>query len=82
MQTILSVFEKWKLFLSERVNQAERAGMSEELINKLAYQTGDFLSNHVDPANDQERLLKELWDIANQDEQRVIAKLMVKLVDK
>lgn len=82
METVLSVFEKWKQFLSERVSQAEKTGMSDELINKLAYQIGDFLANHVDPENVQERLLKDLWDVASDEEQRVLAKLMVKLVDK
>jgi hypothetical protein len=80
--TVLKFFDKWKQFLSEKVTQAERSGMSDEMINKLAFQVGDFLASQVDPKNDQERLLKELWDVGNEQEQRVIARLMVKLVDK
>jgi hypothetical protein len=82
MQTILSIFDRWKQYLGEQVTQAERSGMSEQVINKLAYQLGEFLAKNVDPKNDQERLLKDLWDVASEDEQKVIAKLMVRLVDK
>ncbi|MBP1991270.1 DUF3243 domain-containing protein [Paenibacillus eucommiae] len=82
MATVLKVFEKWKEFLAERVSQAERAGMSEETVSKLAFQIGEFLADKVDPKNEQERVLKELWDVGNEEERRTIAKLMVKLVDQ
>ncbi|WP_426446984.1 DUF3243 domain-containing protein [Paenibacillus sp. S-38] len=79
MATVLKVFERWKEFLGERVQQAEKAGMSEELISKLAYQIGEFLSDKVDPENKEERVLKELWDVADENERRVMAGIMVKL---
>lgn len=82
MATVLQVFDKWKEFLAERVTQAERSGMSTETINKLAVQIGDFLANKVDPENSQERVLKELWDVASEEEKKTLACLMVKLVDK
>ncbi|MGG1551205.1 MULTISPECIES: DUF3243 domain-containing protein [Paenibacillus] len=82
MATVLKVFDKWKEFLAERVSQAGHAGMSEETIAKLAFQIGEFLSNKVDPENEQERLLKELWDAGDEQEKQTIARLMVKLVDK
>ncbi|NEW05613.1 DUF3243 domain-containing protein [Paenibacillus sp. SYP-B3998] len=82
MATVLQVFDKWKEFLADRVNQAEHAGMSEETISKLAFQIGEFLANKVDPENSQERVLKELWDAGNEEDKRTLARLMVKLVDK
>ncbi len=82
MATILKMFERWKQFLSERVTDAERSGMSDEMINKLAYQMGDFLAKNVGPENEQERILKQLWDVGNEAEQRTLARLMVKLVDQ
>jgi hypothetical protein len=82
MTSVLSTFDKWKSFLSERVEQAKRSGMGEEMIEKLAFQIGEFLDNKVDPKNEQERVLKELWDIGNTDERKTIARLMVKLVEK
>ncbi len=82
MATVLETFEKWKHFLAERVGQAQKAGLSDESISKLAFQIGDFLSDKVDPENREERLLKELWDVADETEKRMIARLMVKLVDE
>jgi RAB protein geranylgeranyltransferase component A len=79
--SVLGDFQEWKEFLHDRVNQAENFGISKEKINGISYQLGDYLAKHVDPKNSQERVLKDLWSVANEDEQRTIASLMVKLVD-
>jgi len=82
MATALKVFDRWKEFLGDRVNQAEQSGMSEETISKLAVRIGEFLSDKVDPENNEERVLKDLWDVADEQEKKTIAKLMMKLVSK
>ncbi|PTX58652.1 uncharacterized protein DUF3243 [Melghirimyces profundicolus] len=78
--SVLNNFQDWKNFLNERVEQAQGVGMDKETINDVAYQLGDYLSKEIDPKNEQERLLKELWDAADEQEQRMMAGLMVKLV--
>ncbi|WP_438448286.1 DUF3243 domain-containing protein [Gorillibacterium sp. sgz5001074] len=78
--TVLTSFDTWKNFLHDRVQAAENIGLSDDQINKLAYKIGDFLSNKIDPENPQERVLKDLWDVADQNDQKTIAKLMVKMV--
>lgn len=78
--SVLDNFQEWKEFLAARVDQAEDLGMDRETINDLAYEIGDYLAKMVDPKNVQERVLKDLWDVADEEEQRTIAKLMVKLV--
>lgn len=80
--TVLRNFDTWKKFLGERVVQAEKMGMSEDVISKLAYEIGDFLDEKVDPQNPSNRTLKELWDVGNQEERQTIARLMVKLAKK
>jgi hypothetical protein len=79
--SVLDNFERWKEFLADRVHQAEKMGMNRETINDIAYQIGDYLAKDVDPENVQERLLKDLWSVADENEQRTMAGLMVKLVD-
>lgn len=80
MSTVLSNFGTWKQFLSERVEQAEKMGMNEDTITNLAYEIGSFLDEKVDPKNEQERVLKELWDVGDESERKTVAGLMVKLV--
>ena len=82
MTSVIETFDKWKTFLADRVDQAKKAGMSEDTIAKLAFQIGEFLDNKVDPKNEEERLLKELWDVGDENERKTIARLMVKYVDK
>ncbi|WP_127583846.1 DUF3243 domain-containing protein [Paenibacillus koleovorans] len=80
MSTVLKSFERWKSFLGERMDQAQHAGMSDETIAKLAVQIGEFLSDKIDPENHEERVLKDLWDVADHEEKITLAKLMMKLV--
>jgi hypothetical protein len=82
MATVLKSFDKWKQFLGERVSQAELVGMNEETVTKLAFQIGEYLQDKIDPQNDEERVLKELWDVGNEQERKTLAHLMVKLVNK
>lgn len=60
----------------------ETVGLSDKTINNLAEKVGTFLTNNADPANDEERLLSELWDAADEDDRKVLAKLVVKIADK
>ncbi|MNG33358.1 hypothetical protein D3C84_1195890 [compost metagenome] len=82
MTTVLTNFDTWKQFLADRVKQAENIGLNEEAISKLAFEIGSFLDEKVDPKNEQERVLKELWDIGDEEEKKTIARLMVKLVQQ
>ncbi|MFD2371371.1 DUF3243 domain-containing protein [Brevibacillus sp. GCM10020057] len=78
--SVLDNFRDWKEFLGERVEQAKQAGMESETLQNVAYQIGNYLAEQVDPKNDQERLLKQLWDAGDQQQQQALASLMVKLV--
>ena len=82
MSTVLTNFETWKKFLGERVAAAKSMGLSEDVISKLAFEIGEFLHNKIDPQNDEERILKQLWDVGDESERKVIARMMVKLTEK
>lgn len=79
--SILDDFQDWKNFLSERVKQAKKMGMDQETIENLAYEIGDYLAKDVEPKNDEERLLRDMWNAADRNEQRVMAGLMVKMLN-
>lgn len=79
--SILENWQQWKDFLGDRLNQAEHQGMDKNTINDLAYQVGDYLAKQVDPKNEQERVLADLWSVATPEEQHAIASIMVKLVE-
>ncbi|MDF2683497.1 MAG: hypothetical protein K0R47_4687 [Brevibacillus sp.] len=78
--SVLDNFRDWKEFLGDRVEQAKQAGMESDTLQNVAYQIGGYLAEQVDPKNDQERLLKQLWDAGDQQQQQALASLMVKLV--
>lgn len=80
--SVLENWEQWKSFLGERLNQAEAEGMNEQVVSDVAYQVGDYLASQVEPQNEQERVLSDLWHVADEAEQHAIANVMVKLVQR
>lgn len=78
--SVLDNWSQWKDFLGDRLNQAEDQGMNQGVMNDLAYQIGDYLASQVQPKNEQEKVLSDLWSVASPEEQHAIANIMVKLV--
>lgn len=72
----------WKETLGKAVDLGESVGLSDKTITNTAEKIGTYLSNNIDPRNDEERLLKELWDAANEEDRNTLAKLVVKITDK
>ncbi|TSB46467.1 DUF3243 domain-containing protein [Alkalicoccobacillus porphyridii] len=79
--SVVDNWDHWKEFLDGRLDQAQEKGLSDEVISDVAYQVGEYLASQVEPKNDQERVLAELWKVADKEEQHAIANMMVKLVD-
>lgn len=79
---IMDNWNDWKKTLGKAVDIGEAVGMSDKTINNIAEKVGTYLLNNVAPHNNQERLLKEMWDAASEDERQILAKLVVKITDK
>mgnify|MGYP001158987974 CR=1 FL=1 len=73
-------FQNFKQELSERLQLAQQVGLSDKEIREKASQLGDWLSQNVEPQSPEQRLLKELWTVSNENEQQTLANALVKLV--
>ncbi len=71
----------WKTSLGRAVHIGETLHLSEDQVDRMAYRVGDFLAHRVDPKMPEQMVLKELWDVASENEQKTLASLMVRLVD-
>lgn len=80
--SVLDNWGDWKGFLANRLNQAEGKGVGHDTIANFATEIGGYLADKVDPKNEQERMLSDLWSVADKDEQHAIANMMVKLVQE
>lgn len=78
--SVLDNFESWKGFLANKLQQAQQQGMSQQAIENVAEDVGDYLAQSVDPKNSEETVLRDLWNAASEEEQQAIANTMVKLV--
>ncbi|WP_026961287.1 DUF3243 domain-containing protein [Alicyclobacillus herbarius] len=79
---VLENFERWKEFLGEQVNKAHAMGMSEDQVASVAKKMGDYLANKVDPKNEQERLLKQMWDVGDEQDRHALAKMMIRMSEQ
>ncbi|KON68551.1 hypothetical protein AKG34_06785 [Peribacillus butanolivorans] len=78
--SVLDNWDQWKNFLGDRLNQGEHQGLSEGAVNNLAFEIGDYLSQQVEPKNDQQKVIADLWSVASEEEKHAMASVMVKLV--
>lgn len=78
--SIMDDFSSWKGFLANKLNQAKEQGMSDQTISNVAHEVGDYLAESVDAKNNEEAVLRELWNAASEEEQQAIANTMIKLV--
>jgi hypothetical protein len=72
-------WDKWRKNLHRAVSVGKQVGMSEQEIEALATQIGEFLVERVCPATPEEELLKEMWNVGDPEERKVIARLMIKI---
>ena len=79
---LLENWQKWDTFLGANVMSAEATGMSKKAIQSTAFEIGNYLAKNVDPKNDQERVLSDLWSVASENEQHALANMVVKLVQQ
>lgn len=75
-------WSEWRKTLADAVSMGKEMGMSDDQIRRRAENIGDYLSNKVDPANPEQRVLKDLWDSSTEDEQEALAGAIVKMVSK
>lgn len=75
-------FQQFARELSQRIQAAQQAGMSQQDIKARAQQIGDWLAQEVAPRTPEQRLLKEMWQVANQQEQEAIASSLVKVIQR
>jgi hypothetical protein len=77
---ILSSFDSFKDYLGSKVSKGEMVGMNEEQLANTAQKVADYLADHEQPRNREEKLLQELWKAGNEEEQHKLAHMLVKLV--
>lgn len=75
-----SDWDKWKNTIRQAVDIGHKIGFEDETIIKIGNKIGDLLEWKADPENREQRVIKEMWDIANEDEQKTLTRLIVKMV--
>lgn len=76
---ILRSFEEFQGYLSRRIKLARSIGLNEEQLAVIAQEVAGYLADHEDARNSEEKLLRELWKCGTEEEQHMLAHMLVKL---
>lgn len=79
---ILENFNQFKQYLSGKVELGENMGLSEEKLTKTTELVANFLANHEEPRNREEKILMELWKSGSKEEQGTLAHMLLEMVRK
>lgn len=79
---ILDNFDRFKQYLSKKVELGENMGLSEEKLTKTTELVANYLAKHEEPRNREEHLLMELWKSGSKEEQKVFSRMLLELIRK
>lgn len=77
----ITKFDEWLETLDNALDAAQSVGMSRDEIQEAAARLGDYLENQVQPDIPENKFLKELWQVADEEEKKNIAGVMIKYVE-
>lgn len=77
---ILENFNRFKQYLSGKVELGENLGLSEEKLTKTTELVANYLAKHEDPRNREEKVLMELWKSGSKEEQGMLAHMLLEMV--
>ncbi|WP_026584077.1 DUF3243 domain-containing protein [Bacillus sp. J33] len=81
-EDILSSFDEFKSYLSERIELGKKLGLNEEQLAVTAEKVAAYLAENVEPKNREEQLLKELWKVGDKEERHKLAHMLVRLTEQ
>lgn len=73
-------FNVQKLFERPNFAKGERLGLSDDMLAKGAKFVADHLAKNEEPRNSEEKVLQELWKVADENEKKALASVLVKMV--
>ena len=74
-------WDQWRATLKQAIEGGREVGLTDQEIQSLATNVGDFLSTKVCPATKEEELLRDLWRVATHDERKTLASLIFRMID-
>ena len=79
MANIMEFFPKE---LAQTIQDGKKHGISDEQMVKGMVSVGNLLGKFVKADSPEEALMKEMWEISNNDEKMILASLILKLGKK
>ncbi len=64
--------------LAEVIEEGKKHGISDELMVKGMISIGNLLGKFVKPDSPEEALMKEMWELATDDEKNMLANLVLR----
>ncbi len=77
---ILENFNRFKKYLSEKIEFGESMGLSDDKLAKATEFVANYLAKNEEPRNREEYLLMELWKLGSKEEQEMFSQMLLKMI--
>lgn len=75
-------WDAWREKFKEAMQTGRKFGMSDDKIKEMSIKIGDFLATKLCPKTKEEELLRDMWTTATEDERKVLATVVFRMIDK
>lgn len=73
--------QKLKKMLGKTINAGRNIGLSDEIIESSAKKIGDLVALITHPDSESEKLILNLWKNADNEEKKVLSRLLIRMID-
>lgn len=75
-------FQQMLVRLRDRTREARQFGMNTNEITQMISQVGDWLAREAEPRSYEQRLLKDFWDVCDEQEKAVITEALIRVAEE
>lgn len=76
------VFRQQLERLRDRAGEARRMGLNPQEITQVTSQIGDWLAREAEPRSYEQRLLKEMWNVCDEEGKRVLSDALLAIAQQ
>jgi len=81
MMDFFQNWDEWRASLGETVRASRDIDPSDKHTVEIVEDMLDFLAERTCPGGPEERLVREMWDRANAEERKTLARMFLRLLD-
>lgn len=77
-QATATSWQVWKKVLKPIFSAGDYIGVSDDSMAEVVRYLGDFVNEKINPKSPEQRVFRDLWEVATPEEKKMMASLMIR----